>query len=56
MAAGFTKRAVRQSLEVGETSAIAHERSLFIAALNTHDKTEGTQAFIAKRKPDFKDK
>ena len=56
MAAGFTKRAVRQSLEVGETFAIAHERSLFIAALNTHDKTEGTQAFMNKRKPNFLDK
>jgi len=56
MAAGYTKRAVRQSLEVGETSAIAHERSLFIAALNTYDKNEGTAAFIAKRKPVFLDK
>ena len=38
MAAGFTKRAVKQTYEMGETAAIAHERSLFIAALNTHDK------------------
>lgn len=56
MAAGFTKRAVKTSLEVGETAAIAHERSLFIAALNTHDKQEGTEAFIKKRKPNFLDK
>ena len=56
MAAGYTKRAVRQSLEIGETAAIAHERSLFIAALNTHDKKEGTEAFIGKRKPNFQDK
>mmetsp|Transcript_47880 Transcript_47880/g.63337 ORF Transcript_47880/g.63337 Transcript_47880/m.63337 type:complete len:104 (+) Transcript_47880:528-839(+) len=56
MAAGYTKRAVRQSLEIGETAAIAHERSLFIAALNTHDKQEGTQAFMQKRKPNFLDK
>lgn len=56
MAAGFTKRAVRTSLEVGETAAIAHERSLFIAALNTYDKQEGTDAFMKKRKPNFLDK
>ena len=56
MAAGYTKRAVRQSLEIGETAAIAHERSLFIAALNTHDKKEGTEAFMKKRKPNFQDK
>ena len=56
MAAGYTKRAVKQALEVGETAAIAHERSLFIAALNTHDKQEGTTAFMKKRKPNFQDK
>ena len=56
MALGLTKRAVRQSLEVGETAAIEHERSLFIAALNTFDKREGTEAFIKKRKPAFQDK
>lgn len=46
MAAGFTKRAVKQTLEMGETAAIAHERSLFIGLLNSHDKQEGTSAFI----------
>ena len=56
MAAGYTKRAVKNSLEVGETQAIAHERSLFIASLNTHDKQEGTDAFIKKRKATFLDK
>jgi len=56
MAAGYTKRAVKNSLEVGETQAIAHERSLFIAALSTHDKQEGTDAFIKKRKANFLDK
>jgi len=41
---------------MGETAAIAHERSLFIASLGTHDKQEGTQAFMKKRKPNFQDK
>lgn len=55
MAAGFTKRAVKNSFEVGETAAIAHERTLFVAAMNTHDKKEGIEAFMKKRKPNFKD-
>ena len=56
MAAGYTKRAVKQTLEVGESAAMAHERSLFFGILNTHDKQEGTQAFIQKRKPQFQNK
>ena len=55
MAAAFTKRSVKNSLEVGETSAISHERSLFIAAMGTSDKIEGTTAFMQKRKPQWKD-
>lgn len=55
MAAGYTKRSVKNSLEVGETAAIAHERSLFIAAMATKDKKEGIEAFIKKRKPNFTD-
>ena len=46
IATSFAKRAIRQSLELGETSAIDHERSLFIALMNTHDKTEGVNAFL----------
>ena len=56
MAAGFTKRSIKKALEVGETAAIAHERSLFIAAMVTHDKQEGIEAFMKKRSPNFKDK
>ena len=55
MAAAFTKRSVKNALEVGETAAINHERSLFIAAMGTQDKVEGTKAFIGKRKPEWKD-
>ena len=54
MAAAFAKRSVKNALEVGETSAINHERSLFIAVMGTKDKVEGTKAFIGKRKPDWK--
>jgi len=35
VAAAMTKRAVKYALEVGETAAIDHERSLFIAAMAT---------------------
>lgn len=55
IAAGFAKRAVRQSLEVGENAGMDHERSLFIALMATNDKQEGTRAFIEKRKPQFTD-
>ena len=54
MAAAFTKKSVKNSLEVGETAAIAHERSLFVAAMGTQDKVEGTSAFLGKRKPEWK--
>jgi enoyl-CoA hydratase/carnithine racemase len=49
----MTKRAVKYALEVGESAAIDHERSLFIAAMATADKQEGTAAFMEKRKPKF---
>ena len=55
IAASFTKRAVKQALEIGETAAIEHERSLFIGIMNSHDKKEGIDAFVSKRKPAFKD-
>ena len=55
IAAGFAKRAVRQSLEVGENAGMDHERSLFIALMATNDKKEGTAAFVEKRKPKWTD-
>lgn len=55
MASGFVKRAVKNTFEVGETAAINHERSLFVAAMATKDKKEGIEAFMKKRKPNFTD-
>jgi enoyl-CoA hydratase/carnithine racemase len=55
IAASFTKRAVKQSLEIGESAAIEHERSLFIGIMNSKDKQEGIDAFVGKRKAVFKD-
>jgi len=44
---------VKFALEVGETAAIDHERSLFIAAMATKDKAEGVKAFLEKRPAKF---
>ena len=55
VSAASAKRAIKSSLESGETVAIDHERSLFIGLMNTHDKKEGVSSFLAKKKPQFKD-
>lgn len=53
VALSLAKRGVRQSLELGESAGVEHERSLFIAAMNTAAKKEGMNAFLSKRKPNF---
>ena len=53
IAAGFTKRSVKYAFEVGESAAIDHERSLFIASMATKDKAEGVKAFLEKRAAKF---
>ena len=53
IAAAFTKRAVKGTMEVGESAALDHERSLFIASMATKDKVEGIDAFVSKRKAKF---
>jgi enoyl-CoA hydratase/carnithine racemase len=55
LATSFTKRAIKQSLEMGESPGIDHERSLFIGLLKSKDTTEGVTAFIQKRKPVWTD-
>ena len=52
-ALALAKRGVRQSLELGETAGIEHERTLFIATMGLADKREGVSAFLEKRKPKF---
>ena len=56
MAACYIKRSIRHSLEVGETAAIAFERSLMIASTNSYDSQEGVSAFLSKRKPNYLNK
>lgn len=56
LAIQFAKEAVNRSLEVGIYEGLAHESYLHALACATEDKKEGVQAFLEKRKPDFKGK
>jgi enoyl-CoA hydratase len=50
----LTIKAVNEGLDRDLASALELEARLFAATFNTADMREGTQAFIEKRKPDFK--
>jgi len=50
------KRAINQSVAVDLVSGCAHEGTLFAAICASEDKTEGTKAFLEKRKAEFKGK
>jgi 2-(1,2-epoxy-1,2-dihydrophenyl)acetyl-CoA isomerase len=51
---GLYKRAVNQSLNNSLDEHLALEADLQTEAGNTHDYQEGVQAFLEKRKPEFK--
>lgn len=53
LALGYGKRSVLHTLNTGENAAIDHERFLFTSLLSSHDKNEGIDAFINKRKAKF---
>ncbi len=50
----MTKEAVNRVFEIGLSEGIRFERRIFHAIFATHDQKEGMQAFVDKRKPDFK--
>ena len=50
----LTIKAVNEGLDLELSSALELEARLFAQTFNTADMREGTQAFIEKRKPDFK--
>jgi enoyl-CoA hydratase len=50
----LAKDAVNRSFETGLTEGIAYERRVFHALFGTADQREGMDAFLAKRKPEFK--
>ncbi|MEM9824562.1 MAG: enoyl-CoA hydratase-related protein [Bacteroidota bacterium] len=51
---GLTKRALNYSLTNDLTTQLGIEEQLQTSAGNTHDYQEGVQAFLEKRKPQFK--
>ena len=48
------KEAVRASAEMPLSAGLELERELFVTAFASEDRTEGVQAFLEKRDPDFK--
>ncbi|MGV3630530.1 MAG: enoyl-CoA hydratase-related protein [Bacteroidota bacterium] len=51
---GLTKRAVNHTFQHNLTEQLALEEALQTEAGTTHDFKEGVQAFLEKRKPEFK--
>ncbi|MBF7083094.1 enoyl-CoA hydratase/isomerase family protein [Desulfallas sp. Bu1-1] len=56
IAVRLSKEAVNEGLEMDLEKAIAHEADLFAVAFATEDRNEGISAFLAKKKPEFKNK
>ncbi|MEM1206073.1 MAG: enoyl-CoA hydratase-related protein, partial [Acidobacteriota bacterium] len=48
------KEAIRASERMGVEEGILYERDLFCLCFSTEDKAEGVDAFLAKRKPEWK--
>ena len=54
IAARLAKQAVLQAEETGLSAGLDHERRLYEIAMATEDRVEGMNAFLEKRRPDFK--
>lgn len=54
VAAQLAKRAINHAYELGLTAGLAYEKQQFYTAFATEDKVEGMDAFINKRKPQWK--
>ncbi len=54
MAAGRIKRAVQTGLEMGQDQGLAFERELQAELFASADAKEGLNAYVAKRKPQFR--
>ena len=50
----MAKEAVNRAWETPLSDGIAYERRLFHSLFGTEDKDEGMDAFLAKRKPEFR--
>lgn len=53
-AIGFTKRLLNQSMTNDLSAQLLHEGNLQVEAANSYDYNEGVNAFLEKRKPEFK--
>ncbi len=54
LAVRLAKQAVLAAEETGLEAGLAQERRLYELSMATEDRVEGMQAFIEKRRPDFK--
>jgi enoyl-CoA hydratase/carnithine racemase len=54
LAVRLGKQAVLAADETALTAGLDHERRLYELAMATEDRVEGMQAFLEKRRPDFK--
>ena len=54
LAAKLAKQAVLAADEMPLTAGLAHERRLYELAMATQDRVEGMQAFLEKRRPEFR--
>jgi enoyl-CoA hydratase/carnithine racemase len=54
IAARLAKQAVLAAEESGLAAGLEHERRLYELAMATEDRIEGMDAFLEKRRPDFK--
>ncbi|KAB2857748.1 MAG: enoyl-CoA hydratase, partial [Bauldia sp.] len=54
LAARLAKEAILTAEETRLTAGVEAERRLFGVAMATEDRVEAMQAFLEKRKPDFK--
>ena len=52
----MAKEAVNRAYESPLSEGISYERRLFHSLFSTEDKTEGMEAFLAKRKPEFRNR
>jgi len=52
----FIKELVNKGLDIDLSNACALEISYFSSSFSTHDQKEGMNAFVEKRKPEFKGK